>query len=293
MSIEITLPHSATHIPLFQDHSMPLQIPDKATAKHFLTSENPAKVHITKIIPNFIKITRQQLKTTVPRKELFIQDDSGSHADGMHGVPHESRVGLYVKSIVDRLNLKLEPSRILYASALLHDTQRKDDRLDPQHGKRSADWTKIALKKNPSLLAEHDLFLSDSEIAAVRAVSKYHEMPYEKIPERIKNKYGGLIQLFMVADGLDRFRLPSKEWWPDSKHFSHNPFVQNLFEEMMPFAKFITLKSEHIRTKGNTSTYAALKKVGRKVGIVETPFDEALRHLKTLSYRRYVRLYGV
>lgn len=57
--------------------------------------------------------------------------------DGIHGVPHWSRVWLHGRALA--ANLDVNPG-VLAWFAFLHDSQRHNDHRDPQHGRRAADF---------------------------------------------------------------------------------------------------------------------------------------------------------
>jgi uncharacterized protein len=58
-------------------------------------------------------------------------------ADGVHGLPHWSRVWLHGRALAARLDV--DPG-VLAWFAFLHDSQRHNDHVDPQHGRRAADF---------------------------------------------------------------------------------------------------------------------------------------------------------
>ena len=60
-----------------------------------------------------------------------------SFADGIHGVPHWTRVWFHGRSLA--ASLDVNPS-VLAWFAFLHDSQRHNDYTDPLHGSRAADF---------------------------------------------------------------------------------------------------------------------------------------------------------
>jgi len=56
---------------------------------------------------------------------------------GVHGLPHWSRVWCHGRALAAALDL--DPA-VLAWFAYLHDSQRRNDDWDPQHGKRAADF---------------------------------------------------------------------------------------------------------------------------------------------------------
>ena len=63
-----------------------------------------------------------------------------SFADGIHGVPHWTRVWFHGRSLA--ASLDVNPS-VLAWFAFLHDSQRRNDYTDPLHGKRAADFAQM------------------------------------------------------------------------------------------------------------------------------------------------------
>lgn len=58
-------------------------------------------------------------------------------ADGIHGLPHWSRVWFHGRALAARLDVN---PGVLAWFAFLHDSQRHNDHRDPQHGQRAADF---------------------------------------------------------------------------------------------------------------------------------------------------------
>lgn len=58
-------------------------------------------------------------------------------ADGIHGLPHWSRVWFHGRALAARLDVN---PGVLAWLAFLHDSQRHNDHHDPQHGQRAADF---------------------------------------------------------------------------------------------------------------------------------------------------------
>ena len=59
------------------------------------------------------------------------------HANGIHGVPHWSRVWFHGRALAAALDVI---PQVLAWFAFLHDGQRHNDSRDPQHGHRAADF---------------------------------------------------------------------------------------------------------------------------------------------------------
>ncbi|MBW6494284.1 MAG: hypothetical protein K0B16_06965 [Burkholderiaceae bacterium] len=58
-------------------------------------------------------------------------------ADGIHGLPHWSRVWMHGRRLARHLDVN---PQVLAWFAFLHDSQRHNDRRDPAHGLRAADF---------------------------------------------------------------------------------------------------------------------------------------------------------
>jgi uncharacterized protein len=58
-------------------------------------------------------------------------------AGGIHGLPHWTRVWFHGRMLAARLDLN---PAVLAWFAFLHDSQRRNDHLDPLHGPRAADF---------------------------------------------------------------------------------------------------------------------------------------------------------
>jgi uncharacterized protein len=59
------------------------------------------------------------------------------HANGIHGVPHWSRVWFHGRALAAAVEVN---PQVLAWFAFLHDSQRHNDGHDPQHGRRAADF---------------------------------------------------------------------------------------------------------------------------------------------------------
>jgi uncharacterized protein len=66
-----------------------------------------------------------------------------NYQDGVHGVPHWSRVWYHGRRIARSLDVN---PAILAWFAFLHDSQRHNDHRDPLHGQRAADFA-LALRR--------------------------------------------------------------------------------------------------------------------------------------------------
>ena len=76
------------------------------------------------------KIVHKALRVVRPQFRL-------DHANGIHGVPHWSRVWFHGRALAAVVDVN---PHVLAWFAFLHDSQRRNDGHDPQHGHRAADF---------------------------------------------------------------------------------------------------------------------------------------------------------
>ncbi|MFE7524096.1 hypothetical protein ACFU7Y_00025 [Kitasatospora sp. NPDC057542] len=146
-------------------------------------------------------------KALVPDRAWFARTET---ATSIHGVLHGARVAVLVQLLAVGHHLK--PGRVLAlaAAAACHDCRRFNDRTDPGHGQRAADW-----------LTEH---LADLQVAfghmpnaeAITAVALHDVPPHAFTPElqAAYRRHRTAVDLLKAADALDRYRLPATRWWP-------------------------------------------------------------------------------
>jgi uncharacterized protein len=91
--------------------------------------------------------------TTIVRKALaVVRPQFRLHYEGgIHGLPHWSRVWCHGRQLARGLDL--DPA-VLAWFAFLHDSQRRNDDYDPQHGPRAADFA-VRLRRD-GVLTELD-----------------------------------------------------------------------------------------------------------------------------------------
>ncbi len=253
---------------VFYDHPRRIsQRNDLLTAEHFLLQiYRPEPIRIERLSSTFLPLTSMQVKHLLPDSNWFAKDGQGhSHSDTIHGIDHAARVGVYARIVANLENLSRQDTNILLAAALIHDTQRIDDRVDLDHGMRAAEVWKNELRK----LTKKGINLSKDDSDKVLALVQYHEKNWSEIPEGIKEKHAILLRLFMIADSLDRFRAPHTQWHPKSDYFADDPHAKELFEKLIPFAKYFTLQTEYYRLKYHKTIDQAIVHVGRELGFVE------------------------
>src|SRR5690606_33857514 len=98
-------------------------------------------------------------------------------------------------------------SKILLLSASIHDLRRVLDTKDEGHGFRADKWFELNHSK-------YNLNLKKDEINKICKIVRYHEKDNINSSSKLDLEY---INLFKLADTLDRFRLPKEKWWLDKK----------------------------------------------------------------------------
>ena len=109
--------------------------------------------------------------TTIVRKALAVVRPQFrlDAADGIHGVPHWSRVWVHGRMLAAELDL--DPA-VLAWFAFMHDSQRSNDGWDPHHGRRAADLA--ARLRRRSVLTELDASGFERLCEAMRLHSDGH-----------------------------------------------------------------------------------------------------------------------
>jgi uncharacterized protein len=134
-------------------------------------------------------LTAHELLTFEPRRPWFARRPSL-----VHGIAHETRVLIWTQVLAamaadEGLNVD---ARVLGWAAAVHDTQRWDDGVDPEHGRRAADW----IEKHP------DVIPASVPLGRVAHLCRWHAAPDGVIPEMTDE-----LRVFKDADALDRWRI--------------------------------------------------------------------------------------
>jgi hypothetical protein len=115
-------------------------------------------------------------------------------ADGIHGLAHETRVliwGQVLAEMVREEGMSVDADMLGWAAAL-HDTQRWDDGMDPDHGGRAAEW----------IVANEHLLPPSVPVERVAFLCRWHVPPDHRTPELTDE-----LKVFKDADALDRWRI--------------------------------------------------------------------------------------
>jgi uncharacterized protein len=113
---------------------------------------------------------------------------------GIHGIVHEARVLIWsqvLSVLAAGENLTVDADVLGWAAAI-HDTQRQDDGIDPEHGARAAAW----IESRPELIP------AEVPLTRVAYLCRWHVPPDNRIPELTDE-----LRVFKDADSLDRWRI--------------------------------------------------------------------------------------
>lgn len=259
------------------DSGLNLQIPDLATARDFWNiyrlDSRERNNAISVVFEDFLPLVSADIENMIPESSWYAFPD---HSQSVHGRQHSLRVALYAEIIGQKVGLSKEERNILRAAALIHDTYRETDLIDSDHGKRASQGWRGRLE----LLKQKGLHIKEVDEEAVLALCEYHEKDWQDIPYSIQKKYGKLLKPFMAADALDRYRAPNEKWWPDPQYFNHDKELQQIFTNLMPFARYFTLWTEYYRLSYPFySLEEVIKIIGREVGIITNELTERKREL--------------
>lgn len=169
------------------------------------------------------------LRMNATRLEWFFSRD---HVYSIHGISHSLRVMVNALLLCKCLHISNPLPHVVAAS--IHDTQRKNDNADPEHGNRSAAWFKVNHRSLPS-----NELLSISDRQMIVASVTNHSKNYSDIPFSDLDAYKVAIDILKAADALDRFRMPKEKWWP------RIDFIKlQAAHDLIPYAKELTIASE-------------------------------------------------
>lgn len=167
------------------------------------------------IVPNINQdnpsIDIELIKRFIPKREWFLNDEI---IDSIHGVRHLGRCLAYALILSKNETINNE----LVIATALHDIARRNDKGDPGHGERAAIW----FDQNIKIFCKYfGIDKIDSRII-IDAI-KYHEIPYENIPENIITYSGSVINTLKSADALDRYIQPKLKWRIDDSLLKDKP----------------------------------------------------------------------
>ncbi|MGW3229100.1 hypothetical protein [Kitasatospora sp. NPDC001095] len=156
------------------------------------------------------------VRVTMPHRPLLLVPNASwfarrETAASIHGVRHGARVAVLVQLLAADHGLPSDRGLALAAAAACHDCRRLNDRDDPGHGQRAADWL-------TEYIADVEaVFGTAATTEAITAVA-LHDVPHHTFTgnqARGYRQHQVAVDLLKAADALDRYRLPLARWWPD------------------------------------------------------------------------------
>ncbi len=134
-------------------------------------------------------VAASQIQKFEPKPEWF-----HNCLGGIHGLAHETRVLIWtqvISAMATDGGLNVDPDVLGWAAAI-HDTQRWDEGVDPQHGTRAAEW----IESHP------DVIPSTVPLDRVAYLCRWHVPPDHRAPEMTDE-----LKVLKDADALDRCRI--------------------------------------------------------------------------------------
>jgi uncharacterized protein len=136
-----------------------------------------------------IAVPATQIRRFEPKPEWFERGPGG-----IHGIVHEARVLIWsqvLSVLVTGENLTVDADVLGWAAAI-HDTQRQNDDIDPEHGARAAVW----IERQPELIP------ATVPLQRVAYLCRWHAPRDHRAPEMTDE-----LRVFKDADALDRWRI--------------------------------------------------------------------------------------
>lgn len=150
---------------------------------------------------------RETIEHFIPINSWFLK---AKEIDSIHGLRHVLRVAVNAFLITREFSYGGKMANLIIA-AVLHDIRRKNDKDDPKHGLRAADW----FRKNSTLVEKKiKLKFNPRDLEEIYWSILFHELPRSDFKKN-KNyyKFRKSVDVIRIADALDRYRLPKIKWW--------------------------------------------------------------------------------
>ncbi len=195
-------------IVLAKENNLPdYQYMDSETLQWIIN--NPPQIILDSNKDNPI-INIELINKFIPKREWFIE---AKITDSIHGIRHSGRC------LAHTINIhKKTPSAELMIAVALHDIGRKNDKNDPGHGERGVLW----LENNLDVVLKNIRIKEIDSRTVINAI-KYHEIPYEDIPDNIINNSKGIIDILKTSDTLDRYIQPKLNWRINDNFLMNKP----------------------------------------------------------------------
>lgn len=152
----------------------------------------------------------------------------GWHAEpklinSLHGTRHLLRTAALASLLAEMHGLSTDDTVSLVVAAAMHDCRRVHDNDDAGHGARASAW-----------LGEHsteviEFFGLDPGADRVRRTAiavRLHDIPYSAFTQADAADHTAtekVTDLLKTADALDRYRLPTRKWWPRYEYLRVTP----------------------------------------------------------------------
>ena len=148
-----------------------------------------------------------------------------------HGLRHHLRVQLYSYFILKKLNYDNSKIEMMNYICAIHDTQRKNDFKDYEHGLR-------AYKK----FVENNDYFNSNEKNIIKETLEQHDSKLEKT----NNFY---LMVLKCADALDRFRLKNPGGWINFDRIPNSDIEELMIikeetKKMVSIAREFTIQTE-------------------------------------------------
>ncbi len=134
-------------------------------------------------------VSATRIRHFEPKAEWFERGPGG-----IHGIVHEARVLIWSQVLAATAaneGLPVDPDVLGWAAAV-HDTQRQNDGIDPEHGARAATW----IERQPELIP------APVPLERVAYLCRWHVPPDGRAPGMTDE-----LRVFKDADALDRRRI--------------------------------------------------------------------------------------
>ena len=202
-----------------QNHTLPaLQYMDDATQK-WIAKNEPRYDVVSRL--NFDLQSYTDWTSHFPlRRDWFPEPRL---ADTVHGLRHLLRTAYFACCLAKEKELGRTQTIFVFMAAQLHDIRRQDDRGDPGHAQRSADWF---IANAPTVAKQWRLKLTDEYCMAIAAVISLHETPYGDFGREqrvLYERHQVAVDILKTADALDRYRLPKLKWWINDEYLNLVP----------------------------------------------------------------------
>jgi hypothetical protein len=134
--------------------------------------------------------------------------------NSLHGTRHLLRTAALAALLAELYGLGSRDTATLVVAASMHDCRRLHDNNDTGHGERASTWL---IEHSSEVFSFFGVHANATQIHKAAVAIRLHDVPYIAFTEsdaasRVATE--GITDLLKAADALDRYRLPTLEWWP-------------------------------------------------------------------------------